>query len=224
MPKRKRITGIPIEGNLHIDGFTIHRNVVTFEDKVIKYLGRQRKKAKIIFNTQLNDNKRAQNKLSKTHPLVSDIVTFLNVVHPGYKINDWNLIVSEEGCKTQMAHCDYEPTDELRDASNENIPLAALIAINDNTTLRVWKKSIHLCTKTSDELEPVKPIGYNDVYLNHGDILVFRGDLVHAGSAYDEVNMRIHVFMDTQAVKRDPNRTMIVSKHMNEQMRRIIVE
>lgn len=32
--------------------------------------------------------------------------------------------------------------------------------------------------------------------LNRGDVVVFRGDLVHAGAAYEELNHRVHCFLE----------------------------
>jgi ectoine hydroxylase-related dioxygenase (phytanoyl-CoA dioxygenase family) len=43
--------------------------------------------------------------------------------------------------------------------------------------------------------------------LDAGDILLFRSDLVHAGSAYTEDNLRLHAYLDSPFVKRITNRT-----------------
>lgn len=46
--------------------------------------------------------------------------------------------------------------------------------------------------------------------LHSGDLFIFRADLIHAGCAYDVDNVRLHVFLDSQYIKRIKNRTYIV--------------
>jgi|LakMenEpi03Aug12_release.lakeMendotaPanAssembly.Ray.scaffolds.fasta_scaffold5816299_1 hypothetical protein len=48
--------------------------------------------------------------------------------------------------------------------------------------------------------------------LNKGDIFIFRGDLVHAGSSYKKSNIRLHCFLDSSLVHRDSNRTWKVKQ------------
>ena len=49
--------------------------------------------------------------------------------------------------------------------------------------------------------------------LNKGDLLVFRGDLIHFGAEYDKLNIRIHSYIDSpSAPKRDPDRTYMAEK------------
>jgi hypothetical protein len=57
-------------------------------------------------------------------------------------------------------------------------------------------------------------VPYNSTILNlnKGDILIFRADLVHAGSDYDELNIRLHTYLDSPDVQRDNNRTYLISK------------
>jgi hypothetical protein len=49
--------------------------------------------------------------------------------------------------------------------------------------------------------------------LNKGDVLVFRGDLIHFGAEYDRLNIRIHSYIDSpSAPNRDPDRTYRAEK------------
>jgi hypothetical protein len=111
------------------------------------------------------------------------------------------LLESESGCQRQAAHCDYVPSAELTSA--EPKPLLVLIAIEPNTTIEIWPGS-HIsgksCVRTT-------------VVLDAGDAIVFRADLVHAGSAYEVRNRRLHFYLDSPAVRREPNRTWIIYKH-----------
>ena len=106
------------------------------------------------------------------------------------------LLESEPGCQRQAAHCDYVPSPEL--ACADPMPLLVLIAIEPNTTLDVWPLSWQRqCVRKTIAL----------------DALVFRADLIHAGSAYETRNRRIHFYLDSPVVQREPNRTWIIYKH-----------
>lgn len=55
------------------------------------------------------------------------------------------------------------------------------------------------------------------------DIVIFRGDLVHAGSGYENENYRLHAYMDSPKVPRTINRTWLIAKHANDLMKQIII-
>ena len=42
-----------------------------------------------------------------------------------------------------------------------------------------------------------------EVVLRAGDVLVFEGDVAHAGASYCARNMRVHVYLDVAGVVRD---------------------
>ena len=49
--------------------------------------------------------------------------------------------------------------------------------------------------------------------LNCGDMLVFRGDLVHAGAAFDQLNVRLHAYLDVMGgPQRQVDRTHLVDE------------
>jgi hypothetical protein len=60
--------------------------------------------------------------------------------------------------------------------------------------------------------------------LSRGDILFFRGDLIHAGSAYAEANVRLHMYLDHPMAPRDANRTWIVRRHASPEFQAHILE
>jgi len=43
--------------------------------------------------------------------------------------------------------------------------------------------------------------------LNAGDMLIFRGDLVHGGAAFDKLNVRVHFYLDVPGEERTSNTT-----------------
>jgi hypothetical protein len=101
------------------------------------------------------------------------------------------------------------------------MPLLFLLALEDNTHLEVWPSS-HLVIQGHRGGPAIQS---TTVELNAGDAILFRGDLVHAGAAYpDRQNLRIHAYLDSAAVPRDPNQTYIIYKHAAPSLRDLIQE
>lgn len=133
------------------------------------------------------------------------------------------MLRSTAGCSRQMAHCDYVPYDDLLNASDDTLPHLLLLALENNTFLDVWPHSHKLFRAQSPSCNPEKKFAVQQVVLDKGDALLFRADLVHAGSAYDTCNTRVHIYLDTH-VKRVENRTWIVCKHAPEELASLIQE
>jgi len=112
-----------------------------------------------------------------------------------YNRSNWVVLHSKLGSKRQQPHHDYEPSEKLSNCPDNKFPLAILSALMDKTTLNVWL----------DGKEEV-------AQLSKGDILIFRGDFIHAGSAYEEENVRMHCYLDSPFVPRAPNRTHIIDE------------
>jgi len=74
----------------------------------------------------------------------------------------------------------------------------------DNTPLDVWPGSI------GGGGAEKGLFAHSQIRLNRGDALVFRGDLVHGGAAFDTFNARLHVYLDNNKGQREPNRTHLV--------------
>ena len=110
---------------------------------------------------------------------------------PRLEIRDWVLLHSLPGCQRQVEHTDYDPEVIAEITDEADVPWLVLVALQDNTTLDVF-----------DDQEQHKLLA-----LDTGDILLFRSDLVHAGSAYTEDNLRLHAYLDSPFVKRIKNRT-----------------
>lgn len=86
-----------------------------------------------------------------------------------------------------------------------------ITALMDNTFIYVWNKSINLINL--EDIESNFPIiKSTKLNLNKGDVLIFRADLIHAGSDYINENIRLHVYLDNPLLKRDKNKTYIISK------------
>jgi hypothetical protein len=48
------------------------------------------------------------------------------------------------------------------------------------------------------ELQPYGSKGYKHVKIPHGAMILFAGDILHGGSAYQEMNIRIHGYFKTE--------------------------
>ena len=182
-----------------------------------------------------NDNKRNQVKLHVDNLNIATWVVYLestirslcSIENLDFK--EWNILQSLAGCKQQQAHTDYVPDPTFIEKMKEldvpskqsKIPLLCLVALEPNTYLDIWENSIQLITQSEDILKDILNPGVERVRitLQPGDILIFRPDLVHAGSAYEIENVRLHVYLDSAEIPRTPNRTFIIHKHGGEWLR-----
>ena len=201
---------------LHTEGYEIKHGWCTISPAVLTAMQKRASDAEPIFNDnpeqRRNDRHRRQVDLPVRGEWMRSLQTRLHKEYPAHTALNFVLLESRPGCQRQAAHCDYVPTPELLAASDETIPLLFLLALEDDTHLDVWPK-----TQT-------QPVQRKTLQLAAGDAVVFRADLVHAGSAYDKNNIRIHAYLDHPSVKRDPNRTWIIYKHAAPEVRARIVE
>ena len=60
--------------------------------------------------------------------------------------------------------------------------------------------------------KPVSDEQRKVIRLQIGDILIFRGDLVHSGAAFTAENVRVHCYLDHDNVVRDENTTFPIKR------------
>lgn len=87
-----------------------------------------------------------------------------------------------------------------------------MVFIQPGSTLQVWEGTqnwIQLFEKESVQL-PGK-VSSTQLTFDAADVLVFYGDLIHAGSAYPETNYRLHCYLDLSSCKRPLNVTNLVT-------------
>ncbi len=187
-----------------------------------KTLESYRKKTQTIFNGEENDHKRRQVSVP-----ASDVMEFreellsLPYLTKFHCVDYFVLLRSLPGCERQLAHTDYIPDEELLMSTAENRPLLCVLALEDNTKLVVWPGSHKLIGGRGRTIKPIEP---HIVWLEAGDAILFRGDLVHAGAEYETENIRLHCYIDSKAVNRHPNRTYIIQKHADPLVQEKIVE
>lgn len=141
------------------------------------------KKMDSIFNP---DRKRKQLRgLDKDLLVVKDVVRALTERGEldGRLVGDVTLLYSLAGCKQQRWHWDYDPNRIDEDIS----PCGVLCALQDGTLFESHRDGQYV--------------------LNRGDILVFDASVVHAGAAYEEPNMRLHMYLDTPDYQMAKNET-----------------
>ena len=210
--------------SLHTDGFMILPGALEFTEIQISQLKTKfelpRRKDSIFNETEssASDGKRFQKNIStrnSVYPLIRD---FFKEMFPALMMRNLTALCSLPGCQPQAAHCDYIPTLELLDTADEEIPLVSIIAIEDGTRIDIWEKSHQVIRGFHREKVPRKT-----VLLNRGDVLVFRADCVHAGSGYDEKNVRVHCFLDSPSIARVPNVTWKIYQRAPSYVRRWIL-
>jgi hypothetical protein len=194
--------------SLHSDGYQLYPGFVSVPPEVVTAMEKRAADAEPIFNDspekRRNDNKRRQVNLPVRGTWLRDLHTRLKAIAGSRDVHDLVLLESLPGCRRQAAHCDYVPSNELLKAADWEMPLLCLVALQDGTHLDLWPGSHR----------QQRPLGARlTLNLNAGDAVLFRGDLVHAGSAYEARNLRIHAYFDHPAVPREPNRTWILYKH-----------
>ena len=122
----------------------------------------------------------------------------LKILFPNKIQSDYFILKSVGGCKPQRLHCDYAPTDSIMKCEDQEVPLVCLTSISDACSVLVCENSIRYTSTVGN---------VKQVWLKRGDLMVFRGDLVHAGSGYTSDNYRMHCYLDSIKVKREPNKT-----------------
>jgi hypothetical protein len=210
--------------NIHTLGYQIIPQAIQLDDRVVPFVQKvSGEKMLYIFNNNemsRNDFKRRQKNLPIRSQYMKSFDTQVkNIIKTEINTTlvptDPVILHSKPGCQPQAAHCDYLPDDNLKKVSNEQMPLAALISLMPNTRLKVWPHSSHLALKEQEELKEEKVIPCREIHLNSGDMVIFRGDFVHAGSGYTQDNFRIHYYLDSPTVPREKNRTWLIKESGN---------
>jgi hypothetical protein len=210
---------------MYTEGYCILSSNGILDKDVFEDFENQLRNASPIFNSTKNDKKRLQTNLKinrKNYPFIQSIDTMVRGLNPLLTPSNWVILKSKPGCSPQSAHLDYEYSDELLEASKDpaKIPLLVLVAVMPNTKIYIWKHS----QKIIRERYRGPPVPPTTIELQPGDVFVFRADMIHAGADYPEENIRIHCYLDSPHVKRNPNRTWIIQKHASDTISKHVVE
>jgi len=217
---------------LHTAGFQVIRQAVKVSQQLVQgvQLACQKRTASIFNHNEQhrrNDFKRRQRNLPLKAQYLQQFDASVKAlvkaqVNTALIPTDPVILHSLPGCQPQAAHCDYIQDETLQALTDEQMPLAVLIALMPGTRLKVWPHSARLAFQETDALREIKAIECEEVGLEPGDMLVFRGDFVHAGSGYQQDNFRIHYYLDHPWLRREKNRTWLIADSDNTELKRII--
>lgn len=223
-PRTQKCKGIKLTqkqlNDLHTRGYIVVKKVFPNNITIFRELDKfADEDTEIIFNTKkTNDKKRSQVTLTgcnvkvkmtnNTKSFVHNINMTLKNMFPDHTPSDMVVLRSDPGCKAQIAHQDYRtkdlwPIDEY--IPDKEFPLGVVIALMDDTYFDVWPESIGFLNKKT-KINPKR------LKINKEDVVIFRGDLVHAGASFEEYNIRIHTYLDHPKIKRKQNSTEFASK------------
>lgn len=191
---------------LHQRGCTVFRNAISFDDDTFDSIKNSRFLS--IFNglddkeEVTYDGKRLMATGEWAYIFKKKLKHFLEQCGFLYSANGVKSITevyalkSLAGCPEQPKHADSAPEASLRHKDPTDVPLAVLCAVEPNTKLKVWQFDKRATF----------------IVLQPGDLVVFRGDLAHAGCEYSVDNIRLHAYVDSTApeCKREKGKTYIL--------------
>ncbi len=172
----------------------ILRGAVQLKQCDLDMLWNQKNRLRNIFNP---DDLRFQCRLRTTHRIVRELEKTLDRsgLLRNRKLTSPVFLFSLPGCAQQQWHTDFNPKDICHLPEDEK-PAGAILALQKQTKFVQYPDKVH-------SLEP-------------GDLLVFSGDVVHAGAAYSKPNGRIHCYLDSVRVERQKNRTYLFDELKSE--------
>ncbi len=149
------------------------------------------KKYQTIFQNTDLDNRFGDRKKFQSSDLIlakkiTKLVLFVHQVASKLEhrraISTMNILVSKPGCMEQSFHTDHDPK-----AEEVELSLGLIIYIQEGTTLEVMESNGSSRT----------------VRLDPGAAIIFKGSCIHAGSAYSNLNARIHFFLDMSNTRKE---------------------
>ncbi len=211
--------------SLHQQGFQVIPGLMKdyiSEELIGVCAARCEESGEIVFNNAKdpeaaqNDKKRVQLSLDKIDGTINfkqALTKELSKLYPTHKVDSMVALLSKAYCKAQLTHTDYTP-ETLANAGNDDakVPLACLVALTDGTLFDVWPGAIRFVNGAFKHLQ---------LKLRAGDVLIFRGDLVHGGAAFEEANVRIHVYLDAEGILRPMAEEGVELTHFVPEMKRI---
>jgi hypothetical protein len=141
-----------------------------------------------------------------------NIPVTINQVHKDDYPNYYYTIMLPDRSERQTTFKYLAPTPEtahIVTTRRQKLPIIVLTAIMDNTCIDVWENS-HNWMQLNDNQKFDSPIIKKTIKLVKGQICVLRGDVIHAGTAYTEENIRIYSFYDSYVVLPPQNKVHLI--------------
>jgi len=103
----------------------------------------------------------------------------------------------------QTLHTDFKKL-SLKQIISKEFPLSVIIALEDNTVIRILLKSHMIFNDKTGKVETKEII----LTLNKGQVFIFHPNLVHGGWNFKISNIRLHLYLDNYSIfRRPPNIT-----------------
>lgn len=167
---------------------TIQKIATTFSihERAVRQWKLRTRLGDTVFNP---DDRRLQKAISVRHPFVRQVVAVLKakrLITEDHFCGGAVVIHSKPNCMQQQWHTDYD-IDALKNIKQK--PKGVLVALQNGTRFVTPSRTYTM---------------------KCGDILVFDGDEIHAGSGYKKANTRLHLYMDVPYVDRTENETYLI--------------
>ena len=198
---------------LYTNGFHVYPNFARIPDGLVQLL-KKHSHHSVLFNDGCP--KRLMHvfspELIAELDICGQVETFVQMINPHVEADTWADLWSLPGNKKQPAHFDFDPK-KVVGLINNLMPLLAVVALEDHSSLDVWVGYKGLLDRSI-----TSPIAPTTINLNKGDVLIFLGDCIHAGSAYNNNNVRLHCYFPASmsGVPRPDNKTNIVYRLRGE--------
>jgi hypothetical protein len=155
-------------------------------------------------------------------PVLNDLVVLLNggVVEGGV-YQPWiaKLLMAKHGTDDQVEHYDFKVADKEENIQAYQWPMSLLAALHGDATYL----TMHVEYKSSED-NGVKThyIHKIKVPLNPGDLILWTGYMVHAGGAYDRINIRLFSYLPTSTCT--PSDEIVLSEYVDTDTDKWIVK
>jgi hypothetical protein len=188
------------------DGFLVVRDAVSIPEQLFEKIRYSLKKSGTIFNDndqECQDHLRKMASISLSPKDLPGFEKLIQFVAPSSVNLEWVVLESLAGCHRQAAHVDYI-FDKRNSRRVKELSYGCLLAVQDGTKLDVWPAAHRLFVR--DHSHDHSTIERCTISLSKGDAVLFRADCVHAGSAYEDYNVRLHCYIDTDDMPHTTNR------------------
>lgn len=136
----------------------------------------------------------------------------VNQVHLDDYPNYYYTIVMPDGNEKQTTIkylTGIPDTVQMKHQRLEQIPLIVLTSIMDNTRIELWENSIGwMNLSPTDEYNVA--VTKKTIVLQKGQVCIMRGDIIQAGSSYNNDNYRLYSYYDNINIINDDNKCELI--------------
>ena len=85
-----------------------------------------------------------------------------------------------------------------------------LLCVMPETYFDVWPRAFGKHIRPFKRVKHREQFQHKRICLQPGELIVFRGDLVHAGAPFANFNVRVHIFLDHPHIPRRKDSTFFI--------------